>query len=237
MSRLGVNIDHIATLREARKIDYPDPFLALDILHRLKVEQVTCHLREDRRHIKDHDLRRIIQVQLLPVNMEMAATEEMTEIALSLKPHTSTLVPEKREEITTEGGLDCIGQFNTLNKYIELLKKSGIRVSLFIDPDLDQIKGAIDLGVPAIELHTGIYCEVFGTDRQEAEFSRLQTAARYAYQKGLKVFAGHGLNRVNLPSVVQIGEIEEYNIGHSIIARSIFVGLAEAVKEIQKILK
>lgn len=237
MPRLGVNIDHIATLREARKIDYPDPFESLEILARLKVDQVTCHLREDRRHIKDHDLKRIIESRLLPVNMEMAATDEMTEIAALLKPHTCTLVPEKRAEITTEGGLDCKNQFKTLGKCIQMLKKSGVRVSLFIDPDPDQMEASLDLGVPAIEIHTGAFCEAFGTDREGAELKRLQTAAQYASQKKLNVFAGHGLNRTNLPSVVPILEIKEYNIGHSIIARAIFVGLEQAIREIQEILK
>ncbi len=237
MPRLGVNIDHIATLREARKTFYPDPVESLDILAQLNVDQVTCHLREDRRHIQDADLKAIIESQIIPVNMEMAATDEMVKIACALQPQTCTLVPEKREEITTEGGLDCLFQTKSLHEKIITLQKSGIRVSLFIDPEIQQIETALSLGVKDIELHTGTYCEKFGTKEESHEWHRLQKAAREASSRKINVFAGHGLNRENLPSVLKIKEIEEYNIGHSIIARAVFVGLKEAIHEIQHILK
>ena len=263
MPRLGVNIDHIATLREARKCGIPDPALSLVFLEKCGVDQVTLHLREDRRHIQDRDLEQVILGARIPVNLEMALIPEMVEIARKLKPATCTLVPEKRQEITTEGGLDCKTTFNSLKKELPRLKEKGMRVSLFIDPDKTQIDCAFDLRVDAVELHTGTYCEAFarvtpppvplpqgeggitpsplrgegwGEGDVAKEFQRLRDAASYAAQKGLKVFAGHGLNTQNLPPVVTIREIEEYNIGHSIIARAVFVGLEGAIKEIQKIL-
>ncbi|MBI2339733.1 MAG: pyridoxine 5'-phosphate synthase [Deltaproteobacteria bacterium] len=262
--RLGVNIDHIATLREARKCGIPDPVASLPILEECGVDQVTLHLREDRRHIQDRDLEAVIQKATIPVNLEMALTDEMVGIALRLKPATATIVPEKRQEITTEGGLDCERNVHLLEKEIPRLKDKGIRVSLFIDPDRTQIDLAAKLRADAVELHTGTYCEAFGRvtpppvplpqgeggitpsplrgeGRGEGdvakEFQRLRDSARYAAQKGLKVFAGHGLNTQNLLPVVSIREIEEYNIGHSIIARAVFVGLEAAIREIQEILK
>ena len=234
--RLGVNIDHIATLREVRKGKYPDPFLSLSILKECDVAQVTCHLREDRRHIQDHDLERIIKSKILPVNMEMGATSEMIEIARKLKPHTCTLVPEKRRELTTEGGLDLIKNFSSLKKKIPLLKEKGIRVSLFIDPDLKQVVKALELKVDGVEFHTGSYAHAFGSKKEEKEFSRLLKSSHFGSQKGLPIFAGHGLDVANLPRLVQISEIEEYNIGHSIMVRAIFVGLKEAIMEIQRCL-
>ena len=244
MPRLGVNIDHIATLRQARVTTYPDPVDSLTILKKCHVDQVTVHLREDRRHIQDRDLIEIIKAQMIPVNMEMGVTLEMVQIALRLLPQTCTLVPEKREEITTEGGLDCIQHFALLKKQISQLHKKKIRVSLFIDPDLRQIEKAVELEVEAIELHTGTFCEQFvvnvGAIHElplQKEFNRLQKAAHLAHSAGLQVFAGHGLNSENLPSVVKIREIEEYNIGHSLIARAVFVGLEKAIQEIQALLK
>lgn len=255
MPRLGVNIDHIATLREARKCGIPDPVDSLVILEKCGVDQVTLHLREDRRHIQDRDLEEIIKRARIPVNLEMAITGEMVEIARRLRPATSgvataTIVPEKRREITTEGGLDCEGNIHLLEKEIPRLKEKGIRVSLFIDPDEKQIDLSAKLRADAVELHTGSYCEAYShnpsftspylkgrTGGVTAELERLRDAAAHAAQKGLKVFAGHGLNTQNLPSVVSIREIEEYNIGHSIIARAVFAGLEGAVREIQEILK
>src|SRR3990167_5504668 len=234
-SRLGINIDHIATLRQARGTCYPDPFQSLKILRKCCVAQATIHLREDRRHIQDEDLQRIIQAKILPVNLEMALTQEMVRMALKHKPHTCTLVPEKRKEITTEGGLDLFPIRSKLQKYIPLLVKKGIRVSLFIDPSLEQVAQAARLGVDGIELHTGAYCEVFGTKKEKSELRRLDEATFFAKTLGLKVFAGHGLNRENLKLVTHIHDIEEYNIGHSIIARAVFVGLEKAIREIQEV--
>lgn len=236
MPRLGVNIDHIATLRQARGTNYPDPLESLPILVKCEVNQVTCHLREDRRHIQDYDLSRLIQSKSLPVNLELAVYEEIISLALKLKPHTCTFVPEKREEITTEGGLDCQAHFDKLKKVISRMKNAGIRSSLFIDPDLTQIDLSAKLEAEAIELHTGAFCECYGKPSEKIELERLRKAAKYAAGKGLKVFAGHGLNTDNLAPVVTISEFEEYNIGHSIIARAVFVGLERAIREVQKIL-
>lgn len=234
--RLGVNIDHIATLRKVRKTSYPDPVQSLPLLQKCGVDQVTCHLREDRRHIQDRDLERIIKSQTLPVNMEMALTKEMVEICRRLRPATCTLVPEKRKEITTEGGLDCRHHFEALKREVPRLREKGIRFSLFIDPDLEQIDLSAELQADGVELHTGTFCEAFGTPNESQELIRLKKAAEHASGRGLKVFAGHGLNTENLPPVVTIKEIEEYNIGHSIISRAVFVGLEEAIREIQRIL-
>lgn len=235
-ARLGVNIDHIATLRQARGESYPDPFDALSLLKLCHVDQVTIHLREDRRHIQDHDLQRICEEKLLPVNMEMALTQEMIKIAIENHPQTCTLVPEKRQELTTEGGLELKSNLSKLKKVVPFLKEEGIQTSLFIDPDKEQIDFAKDSDVYGIELHTGTYCKAFGSVLEKKELERLKKAARYAASIGLKVFAGHGLNIKNIAAVLQIREIEEYNIGHSIIARSIFIGLENAIREIQTII-
>lgn len=235
MARLGVNIDHIATLREARKGVEPDPFLSLPILASLNVDQVTLHLREDRRHIQEHDLARITQSKILPVNLEMAATPDMVLLALRYKPKTATLVPEKRLEITTEGGLDLTKKTNEIQKVISFLKAEDICVSLFIDPDKKQIKLAKDLGANAIEIHTGAYANAFGRENEKEEWARIDEAVKSA--SGLEVYAGHGLNVSNLPSLVSMKQIEEYNIGHSIMARALFVGLRQAIAEIQTVLR
>lgn len=235
-ARLGVNIDHIATLRQARGTIYPRPLEALDILKKVGADQVTIHLREDRRHIQDQDLIEIIQAKVLPVNMELALTAEMIGIAKKWRPNTCTFVPEKREEVTTEGGLDCRSLFKELAVVIPELKNLGIHVSLFLDPDLEMIEVAHQLKVEAIELHTGTYAEVFGTHREDEEFVRIQQAVERGKKYGIKMYAGHGLNLENLPRLVQLKDIQEYNIGHSIIARAVFVGLAEAIAEIKKIL-
>lgn len=237
MPRLGVNIDHIATLRQARGISEPDPLNSVPILLACGVEQLTCHLREDRRHIQDHDLARFVALKSIPINFEMAATSEMIRIARKSKPHTVTLVPEKRKEITTEGGLDLKRNFKSLSKAIPQLKEKGIRVSLFIDPDPKQVDLAIALKADAIELHTGTYCEVFGKKREAKEFDRLKNSTARASEGGLSVFAGHGLNTDNLLPLIAIPLIEEYNIGHSIIGRAVFIGLEAAIREIQAILK
>lgn len=236
MARLGVNIDHIATLRQVRGTSYPDPLEAVRILVDCRVDQITCHLREDRRHIQDHDLARLLESKVLPVNLEMALTDPMVKIACKLKPQTCTLVPEKRQELTTEGGLNLLVDFKTKKARVNKLVSGGRKISLFIDPECPQIDAAIRLGADAIELHTGSYCEVFGQSGAKKEFARLKKAAKYAKNKGLKVFAGHGLNYDNLKSILEIKEIEEYNIGHSIVAKAVFVGLKTAVLEMQKIL-
>lgn len=237
MPRLGVNVDHIATLRQVRKEFYPDPLDALPILQKCKADQITCHLREDRRHMQDHDLERLIAAKIFPINLEMALTQEMIFLAARLKPQMITLVPEKRQELTTEGGLDLNHHFKNMGSGIKQLHDAGIKVSLFINADDKAIDLACELGVDAVEFHTGVYCEHFGTDKQADELDRLKQATLYAKKGGLHVYAGHGLNWLNLKPVVQIKEIEEYNIGHSIIARAVFLGLEGAVKEIQEILK
>lgn len=252
--RLGVNIDHIATLREARGEWYPDPLESLSILKKCGAHQVTLHLREDRRHIQDHDLRRIVQAAVLPVNLEMAVTNEMVKLACESGVQTCTFVPEKRQEITTEGGLDVKGHFKTVARAVEKLKKAGKWVSLFIDPEKNQLEAAQKSGADAVEFHTGSYCHLLeeyfirsGSYRWRArdrygqrtagELKKLREMARQAVLGGMKAYAGHGLHVYNLPPVVAIPEIEEYNIGHAIVARAVFVGLEKAVREIQKVLR
>lgn len=251
--RLGVNIDHIATLRQARRVSYPEPVAALDILKACHVDQVTIHLREDRRHIQDADLYKILDAQILPVNLEMAVTDEMVAIARKSKPATVTFVPERREEITTEGGLDCIAISKRLVSAINRLQDDGIRVSLFIDHDAKQVEMAKSLNADGVEFHTGAFChtiehyfEATGSydyshdrtvqTRVDELFESLKFNSQLAAQSGLKVFAGHGLHCHNLKRVATIQEIEEYNIGHAIIARSIFVGLKQAIQEIHALL-
>lgn len=251
--RLGVNIDHIATLRQARRSSYPNPADSIHILNECGVDQVTIHLREDRRHIQDHDLAAIRSMNILPVNLEMAVTDEMVAIALREKPHTVTFVPEKREEITTEGGLDCILQFDKLASATRKLQQNGIRVSLFIDAEQKQVQAAKDLAVEGVEFHTGAYCHLIesfyenhghyryseNTEVQavvDQRFEDLKLASQQAANLGLDVFAGHGLHCQNLARITGIREISEYNIGHSIIARSVFVGLKAAIQEIQSLL-
>lgn len=236
MPRLGVNIDHIATLREVRKASYPDPFDALPILLKCGVDQVTLHLREDKRHIQDADVKQFIAAAKIPVNLEMAVTKEMVAFASRHKPHTCTFVPEKRQEITTEGGLNLFQKTIFISKAIQALAGKGIRVSLFIDPDTRQIQKASELGVEAIELHTGSYAEACGGSREKTELKRLQKAVTQAQSLGLHVFAGHGLTLKNVRPLVKIKGIEEYNIGHSIIARSVMVGLEKAIREMQSVL-
>lgn len=232
--RLGVNIDHIATLREARKVLYPAPLEALEILKTCVVDQVTLHLREDRRHIQDHDLEAIISAKVLPVNFEMAVTDEMVGIALKCRPKTVTFVPEKREEITTEGGLDVAGQFERVSVCVKKLKDVGIHCSHFIDADLNQVYAAHESGADAIEIHTGTYCHLAECKKEfSREVEKIRLASQVAASKGLKVYAGHGLHVGNLTPITAISEIEEYNIGHAIIARAVFVGLEKAIREIQ----
>ena len=234
---LGVNIDHIATLRNARGGVEPDVIMAARISKDMGAESITTHLREDRRHIKDAD---VIAIRLLPntrLNLEMAMTEEMQDIALRIKPDAVCIVPEKRQELTTEGGLDVAGQFNKAEKFVKPLIEKGIEVSMFIDPDINQVTASYKIGAQFIELHTGKYSECFGTDKEEKAFQDLKDAAAFAQTLGLKVNAGHGLNYENVKRMHEIPDLVELNIGHSIIARAVFVGLAQAVKEMKELVR
>ena len=234
--RLGVNIDHVATVRQARRTFEPDPVHAAIIADLAGADQITLHLREDRRHIQDRDLKLIRQVIHSRINLEMAATEEMVKIAMDVKPDQVTLVPEKREEITTEGGLDVNGQRGKIAEVVKRLKSAGIEVNLFIDPEELQIRASKEVGADAVELHTGEYANAKGRKREE-ELERLRRAAKLAREVGLKVYAGHGLTYKNVKEVAEIPEIEELNIGHSIVANAVLKGLSEAVKEMKKLIE
>jgi len=237
MSRLGVNIDHVATVRQARGVMYPDPVTAAGIVELAGADGIVCHLREDRRHIQDRDLRLLREIIQTRLNLEMAATEEMIRIALETKPNIVTLVPEKREELTTEGGLNVIKSFQPLKKAIQRLQKGGIPVSLFVDPRKDQIKASEGVGANAIEIHTGHYCDAKTQSEADEELKNILDAVGEASRCNLQVAAGHGLNYVNVSRIAEIKEIEELNIGHSIIARAILVGLDRAVREMIKLIK
>lgn len=230
---LGVNIDHIATLRNARGGIEPDVLTAARICKECGAASITTHLREDRRHIKDADVEAIRMLPRTRLNLEMAMTDEMQEIALRIRPHAICLVPEKRQELTTEGGLDVEGQLDRAIEFVKPLLAKNIEVSFFIDPDIQQINAVSKTGAPFIELHTGRYSEAFGTLEEEKAFEDLKGAAIFAQNFGLKVNAGHGLNYRNVRRMHEIPNLVELNIGHSIIARSIFVGLEQAVKEMK----
>lgn len=233
---LGVNIDHIATLRNARGGFEPDLVESALICERVGVEGITTHLREDRRHIKDEDVIKLKGILKTRLNLEMAMTDEMLEIALKLKPAACCIVPEKRQELTTEGGLDVVSQLEKSIKFVKQLEDSGIAVSLFIDPNKEQVLAASKTGAQFIELHTGAYSETFGTKNEEKEFLKLKEATIYAQSLGLKVNAGHGLNYQNVHRMHEIPGLVELNIGHSIISRAIFVGLEDAVREMTKLI-
>lgn len=230
---LGVNIDHIATLRNARGGIEPDVLTAARICKECGAASITTHLREDRRHIKDADVEAIRMLPRTRLNLEMAMTDEMQEIALRIRPHAVCLVPEKRQELTTEGGLDVEGQLDRAIEFVKPLLAKNIEVSFFIDPDIQQINAVSKTGAPFIELHTGRYSEAYGTLEEEKAFKDLKGAAIFAQNFGLKVNAGHGLNYQNVHRMHEIPNLVELNIGHSIIARSIFVGLEQAVKEMK----
>ena len=230
---LGVNIDHIATLRNARGGIEPDVLTAARICKECGAASITTHLREDRRHMKDADVEAIRMLPRTRLNLEMAMTDEMQEIALRIRPHAICLVPEKRQELTTEGGLDVEGQLDRAIEFVKPLLAKNIEVSFFIDPDIQQINAVSKTGAPFIELHTGRYSEAFGTLEEEKAFEDLKGAAIFAQNFGLKVNAGHGLNYHNVRRMHEIPNLVELNIGHSIIARSIFVGLEQAVKEMK----
>ena len=231
MITLHVNIDHVATIRQARGTRYPDPVWAAALCELAGADGITIHLREDRRHIQDRDLRILRETVRSTLNLEMAATEEMVRIACDIKPDIVTLVPEKREERTTEGGLDLAGQRDPVARAVEQLQAAGIPVSLFIDPEDAVVKAAHEIGVPRIELHTGDYCDATTEGDRGAQLERLASAAEAGVGYGLHVAAGHGLDYPNVRAVAAIDGIEELNIGHAIVARAIMVGMERAVRE------
>lgn len=232
---LGVNIDHVATLRQARGTSYPRPAEAVRIAERAGADSITVHLREDRRHIQDSDLDAIKAAMRTHMNLEMAVTDEMLRIAEACRPSDCCLVPEKRAELTTEGGLDVAGQQHKIHDACAELAKSGIRVSLFIDPEHRQLDAAAAVGAPVVELHTGRYAETEGGE-QLAELERVADAARYGQSLGLVINAGHGLHYQNVKAIARIGEIVELNIGHSIVSRAVFDGLGMAVAEMKRLM-
>lgn len=232
---LGVNIDHVATLRQARRARYPDPLYAALLAEEAGADSITLHLREDRRHIQERDVIAMREALQTRMNLEMAVTEDMLRIAIEVKPQDACLVPESRQEVTTEGGLDVAGQRTRVRDAVAALAGAGIRVSLFIDPDQAQIEAARQAGAPVIELHTGAYADAIGGARGR-EFERLRQAAKAAASLGLTVNAGHGLNYHNVQPIAAIPEIIELNIGHSIIARSIIDGLAKAVRDMKELM-
>ena len=232
---LGVNIDHVATLRQARRARYPDPMYAALMAEEAGADSITLHLREDRRHIQDRDVTAMREALQTRMNLEMAVTDEMVRIARQVRPQDVCLVPESREEVTTEGGLDVLGQKERVRDTVAALTASGIRVSLFIDPNVAQIEAARGAGAPVIELHTGAYADAPGGARAR-EFERLRTAAKVAASLGLTVNAGHGLNYHNVEPIAAIPEIIELNIGHAIVARAVFDGLAKAVRDMKELM-
>ncbi|MBI5495150.1 MAG: pyridoxine 5'-phosphate synthase [Deltaproteobacteria bacterium] len=235
--RLGVNVDHVATLRQARGTLYPDPVTAASLAEMAGADQVTLHLREDRRHIQERDLRLMRQTVTTRLNLEMAATQEMLKLAFEHKPDTVTLVPERREELTTEGGLDVAMQRDALKRFVRSLQDADIFTSLFIDPDLDQVRAAHKVDAQAVELHTGKYCEARDHKERSLEMQRLTDSAKAAHKLGMRVYAGHGLHYHNVQPLLDIVEIEEYNIGHSIIGRAVLVGMETAVRDMVAILR
>jgi pyridoxine 5-phosphate synthase len=233
--RLGVNIDHVATIRNARGIDYPDPVRAALAAAEAGADGITAHLREDRRHITDDDIARLSQGLSIPLNLEMAATDEMLKIALRHRPRASCIVPEKREERTTEGGLDAVGQHNHLAPFVARLGEAGIRVSLFIEPDPAQVEAAIRLKVPVVEFHTGRYAELEGEARS-AELERIADAAALAVKNGIEPHAGHGLTFDNVQPVAAIPQLKELNIGHFLVGEAIFIGLGASVRRMRALI-
>lgn len=235
--RLGVNIDHVATLRQARgNVPYPDPVTAAALCELAGADQITAHLREDRRHIQDRDVKLLKETVQTRLNLEMANTQEMVKIAMYLKPYSSCIVPERREELTTEGGLDVNLHLAAIKKTVAMLKEAQVIVSLFIDPDPEQVRASHKAGADAVELHTGRYCDASSDSQREREFQAVVNAAKTAKKLGLRAHAGHGLNYVNLPPLIAVTELEEYNIGHSIVARAVLVGLERAVREMKAII-
>ena len=237
MTRLGVNIDHVATLRQARGVKYPDPVTAAALVEMAGADGIVVHLREDRRHIQDRDVHILRETVKTKLNLEMAATPEMVKIALEAKPHMATLVPEKRRELTTEGGLNVGGNKGALAKTIYQLKDGGIAVSLFIDPNGNQIEASKEVGADFVELHTGHYCDATTKDEQDKEYKNLLDAVSIAFDLDLGINAGHGLNYFNVRRIAEIKQIEELSIGHSIVARAVLVGLDRAVRDMIELIK
>ena len=235
--RLGVNVDHVATLRQARRTKYPDPVTAAALAELAGAGQITIHLREDRRHIQDRDLRLLRETCQTLLNLEMAASPEMVKIAYEYKPDVVTLVPERREELTTEGGLDVNAQREAIAKMVKNLKDGDIVVSLFIDPDLEQIRASHKCNADRVEIHTGRYCEARNQREQTRELNRIVDAAKAATKLGMGVAAGHGLNYDNVHPMVGISEIDELNIGHAIVGRAVLVGFERAVGEMVRLME
>ena len=236
MARLGVNIDHVATLRQARGGYEPDPIMAASLVQLSEAEGLVVHLREDRRHIQDRDLTILRETVHIQLNLEMAAEDSVAKIALHIKPDIATLVPERRQELTTEGGLNVVEHQDRIQSMIDLLHEGGIPVSLFIDPDVQQIRAAHKVNADFVELHTGRYANTRRQLETNTEFEALAQSAKLASKLGLRVSAGHGLNYQNAQRMTTIPEIEEFNIGHSIIARAVFVGLERAIREMKALL-
>jgi len=236
-ARLGVNIDHVATIRQARGGVEPDPVAAAVIAELAGADGITVHLREDRRHIQDRDVRILREILQTPLNLEMAATSEMVDIACRTRPYCVTLVPEKRQELTTEGGLDVVGQAESLGTSIAQLQQAGIKVSLFVDPDPAQIERVAALKAEAIEIHTGTYCNATSAQSRHTELEEIAAAISLGHASGLQVNAGHGLNYQNVQAIVALGGIAEYNIGHSIVSRAVLVGMERAVREMKALLQ
>ncbi|MEY3808113.1 MAG: hypothetical protein RI893_1089 [Pseudomonadota bacterium] len=234
---LGVNIDHVATLRQARGTLYPEPIQAALVAEQAGADGITAHLREDRRHIQDRDIYLLKDLLHTRLNLEMAVTDEMLGIAVKVRPFACCLVPEKRAELTTEGGLDVAGNLHRLQQACEQLAAAGIEVSLFIDPDETQIDAAIKAGAPVVELHTGCYAEASNLQQQVQELARIRRAVAYAHSAGLQVNAGHGLNFYNVEAICAIPNVVELNIGHALIAQAVFSGLAKAVSDLKQIMR
>ncbi|MBW1801532.1 MAG: pyridoxine 5'-phosphate synthase [Deltaproteobacteria bacterium] len=237
MARLAVNVDHVATVRQARGIDEPDPVLAAGMAELAGAEGIICHLREDRRHINDRDLELLRQTVKTKLNLEMAAVEEMVRIAGDTRPDLVTLVPEKREELTTEGGLDIRSDPEKYKRVVAQMKEKGILVSLFLDPEPDQIKVAHEIGADIVEIHTGHYSEAISDAEAEERFERIAQSVQFTSELDLKISAGHGLNYVNIKRFGSLPRIEEYSIGHSIVARAVLVGFERAVREMVALVK
>ncbi|MBB4211758.1 pyridoxine 5'-phosphate synthase [Rhodothalassium salexigens DSM 2132] len=231
--RLGVNIDHVATIRNARGGVHPDPVRAARLAAAAGADGITAHLREDRRHISDHDIARLAREVALPLNLEMAATDEMLAIALSHRPHACCIVPERRQEVTTEGGLDVAGQREALRPFVARLGEAGVRVSLFVDPDEAHLAAAREIGAPVVELHTGAYADASGA-AQTAELKRLTDAAEVGAELGLEIHAGHGLTLANVAPVAALPQVRELNIGHFLVGEAIYVGLDQAIGQMRQ---
>jgi pyridoxine 5-phosphate synthase len=236
MAKLGVNIDHVATIRQARRTIEPDPVWAASLAELAGADVITVHLREDRRHIQDRDVRVLKETVQVKLNLEMGASEEITAIAVAIRPTQATLVPEKREEVTTEGGLDVVGNLLRVEACVEALHAAGIEVSMFIDPDPGQIDASLNLGVKAVELHTGRYADAPSDVERLKELEILRAGANHALKQGLQVHMGHGLTYRNVVPIARIAGVDELNIGHSIVARAVMVGFSQAVREMKQLI-